>query len=227
LKFMVTGGAGTPHMELTQVLMTANELAAAVGEARTRGKRTLAHATNPQGVLQCVEAGVDSIDHGNVLDNAALDAMKKAGSFYTPTIYVYYALATTGAKAGGSEWAVQKAKGIVDSHKDAFQKAYRMGINIATGTDLGSVSTDRVGLLGEGLFSEIELMVKYGMAPMDAIKSATHTSARNLGVEKVVGTLQKDKLADLVIIDGNPLEDISHIRRVWRVMKEGQIVYEV
>jgi len=225
IKLMATGGAGTQYEEIDQVQMTREELTAAVEEAKKKKKRTFAHVGNSEGALICVEAGVDSIDHGNILDNRALESMKKAGSFYVPTLYAYLGLATKGKEAGYADWAVEKCKRILDIHKETFQKAYKMRINIATGTDLGSEKGSYYGKLGESLITEIELMVKYGMSPMDAIKAATRTSARNLGIEESVGTLEKGKLADLVIIDGNPLDNVSNLRHVWRVMKEGQIIY--
>jgi imidazolonepropionase-like amidohydrolase len=227
IKFLATGGAATQYEEIDQVQMTYDELEAGVEEARKKKKRTFAHVGNPDGALLCVRAGVDSIDHGTILNNAALNAMKNAGSFYVPTMYVYSGIATKGKDAGLSEWMVGKAKGVLDSHREAFQKAYRMGINIATGTDVGSDGMEKWGgRMGEGLLSEIELMVKYGMTPMDAIRAATQMSARNIGIDQSVGTLERGRLADLVIIDGDPLEDISKLRRVWRVVKEGKLVHE-
>jgi imidazolonepropionase-like amidohydrolase len=148
--------------------------------------------------------------------------MKRAGSFYVPTLLCYWEIATKGKELGAREDNIRKARAIIDSHREAFQRAYRMGINIATGTDRvwGKI------FVGESLISEMELMVKYGMAPMDAIKAATYTSACNLGIEKFAGTLERGKLADLVIVEGDPLENMSNLRRVYRVMKEGKIVYE-
>jgi imidazolonepropionase-like amidohydrolase len=228
IKFMVTGGAASQYEEMTQVQMSSDELAAGVDEARKKGKRTLAHVCNSEGALMCVEAGIDSIDHGNMLDNRALAAMKKAGSFYVPTVNVYFALANVNPQPGSifTEWLIRKSKGIVDAHKESFQRAYKMGLDIATGTDF---EEELSSLLdgGDPLIAEMELMVKYGMTPLDAIKAATYTSARNLGIEENVGTLQSGRLADIVILDGDPLDDISNLRRVWRVMKEGSLVYEV
>jgi len=226
IKFMVTGGAGTQYEETDQVQMTPEELKAGAEEAKKKSKRTFAHCTNPQGALVCVEAGVDSIDHGTLLDKAALDVMKRSNSFYVPTLYVYSGIATRGKEVGLDEWMIKKAEGIIDSHKKAFQTAYKTGVNIATGTDLGSEKMERFGKIGDDLISEIELMVRYGMTPMDAIKAATYTSSRNLGIENSVGTIEKGKLADLVILDDDPLLDISNLRRVSQVMKEGKIVYK-
>jgi imidazolonepropionase-like amidohydrolase len=227
IKFMVTGGAATQYEEMDQTQMTLSELTAGVEEAKKKGKRTFAHANYSNGALLCVEAGIDSIDHGNLLDNKALDAIKKGGAFYVPTLYAYVGMATRGKEAGFSDWAVEKCKKILEAHKESFQRAYRMGVNIATGTDLGfEKQASSYGKLGESLITEMEIMVKYGMTPMHAIKAATYMSARNLGIEKSVGTLEKGKLADLVIIDGDPLENISNLRRTWRVMKEGKIVHE-
>jgi imidazolonepropionase-like amidohydrolase len=224
---MVTGGSSTQYEEITDVQLTLDELAAGVEEAKKRHRLTLAHANNSEGAMLCVQAGVNSIDHGNILNKEALDAMKKAGSFYVPTMYCYVATATNGPKVGVPEWEVEKSRQILDVHRESFQRAYRMGINIATGTDLGPEARGGpVAVLGEGLIAEMELMAEYGMTPADTIKAATCVSARNLGIDQSTGTLQEGKLADLVIIDGDPLDDIGNLRRVWRVMKEGRIVYE-
>jgi imidazolonepropionase-like amidohydrolase len=222
IKFMVTGGAGLQYEEITEVQLNLDELTAGVEEAKKKNKPVCAHVGNPEGALVCVEAGVDSIEHGTILGEKALDAMKRAGSFYVPTLLCYWEIATKGKELGAREDNIRKARAIIDSHREAFQRAYRMGINIATGTDRvwGKI------FVGESLISEMELMVKYGMAPMDAIKAATYTSACNLGIEKFAGTLERGKLADLVIVEGDPLENMSNLRRVYRVMKEGKIVYE-
>jgi imidazolonepropionase-like amidohydrolase len=224
IKFMATGGAGTQYEEIYQVQMTLDELTAGVEEAKKKNKRTFAHVGNSEGALICVKAGVDSIDHGTILDDNALDTIKKAGAFLVPTLYIYMGIATKGEEAGLSDFTVRKGKWVVDYHRDSFQRAYKKGLKIATGTDLGDERKASFGTLGEGLISEIELMVKYGMTSMDAIKAATYMSACNLGIEKSVGTLEKGKSADLVILDGDPLDNIANLRRVWKVMKEGQIV---
>jgi imidazolonepropionase-like amidohydrolase len=121
-----------------------------------------------------------------------------------------------------AEHNIRKARGILDSHREAFQKAYEMGVPISTGTDLGSAMRP----LGDSLIDELELLVKYGMPVLDAIKSATLVSAQNLGIEKSVGSLEEGKLADLFVVDRNPLEDVNNLRRVCLVMKEGKIVHE-
>jgi imidazolonepropionase-like amidohydrolase len=222
IKFMVTGGAGFQYEELTDLQMNLNELIAGVEEAKKRNKRLCAHATNPTGVINCVEAGVDSIEHGTILNENALEEMKNTDSFYVPTLFCYWEIAKNGRKLGAREDNILKAREIIDSHREAFQSAYRMGINIATGTD-------RVWgnfFVGDSLISEMELMEKYGMAPMDILKAATYTSACNLGIENIVGTLEKGKLADLVIINGDPLKKICNLRRVSYVFKEGRNVYK-
>jgi imidazolonepropionase-like amidohydrolase len=221
IKFMATGG-GDEYEEMSEVQMNLNELAAGVKEAKKKKKRTLAHADNPEGALNCVKAGVNSIEHGLVLNNKVLNAVKNEGSFYVPTAYTHWLTATKGKEIGATEWDIRKCKEILGSHREAIQKAYRMGINIATGTDYGYANRP----LGSSIVSEIEFLVNYGMSPMDAIKAATYVSACNLGIEKSVGTIQRGKIADILVIDGNPLDNISNLRRVSLVMKEGLIVYE-
>jgi imidazolonepropionase-like amidohydrolase len=222
IKFMCTGGSATKYEEITEYQLNLNEVTAGVEEAKKKSKQTLAHVGNPEGALICAEAGVDSVDHGTILDSQSLNAIKNAGCFLVPTLIAYQGIATRGEEWGMAEHNIRKARGILDSHRTSFQKAYEMGVPISTGTDLGSYMRP----LGDSLIDEMELLVKYGMPVMDAIRSATLVSAQNLGIEQSVGTLEGGKLADLVVVDNNPLEDVNNLRRVCLVMKGGQIVHE-
>jgi imidazolonepropionase-like amidohydrolase len=223
IKFLVTGGSTTRYEKITDVQFNLDELSAGVEEAKKRDKRTCAHVCNPEGALISVKAGIDSIDHGTIMNDKALNAMKNAGSFLVPTMIAYWEIGHLGEKLGFSEWNIRKAKEVIDYHREVFIKTHEMGVNIAMGTDSGNKRRP----LGDSMNSELELAVKYGMEPIEAIKAATLMSARNLGIEKATGTLKKGKLADILITDGDPTRDISELRHVSTVLKEGKILYRV
>jgi imidazolonepropionase-like amidohydrolase len=217
LKLMATGGAGTDGERIDDVQMTADEMRAAVEEAHKKGKFVAAHATATTGALQAIEAGVDSIEHGVILDKNAVTAMARKGVYYCPTLDIYRLSAERGAEASIAPHQIAKAQGILDSHKKSFQAAMAAGVKIVTGTDSGGGVWPFADVAGE-----VAQMVRMGMSPAAGLIAATRTPAECLGQADHLGTVQQGRWGDLLVVAGNPLEDIGLLKRVLAVFKGGQ-----
>ncbi len=222
IKVIASGGVLTPGTSPDQSQMTIEELSAAVDVARISAKKVAAHAHGASGIKNAIRAGVHSIEHATLLDDEAGALMKQHGVYMVPTLS---ALATTAAKRPGCgipESALDKAKSLTTRHRASFKKALRSGVLIAMGTDAGTP----FNFHGENA-QELERMVALGMTPMEAITSSTSGAARLIGIQDSVGTLKKGFLADLVVVDGNPLKHIEMLRdrsHIMGVMKAGQFV---
>lgn len=207
------------------VLFTQEELDAIVDEAHRFGKPVTAHGTNDEAVIHGCKAGLDSIDHGchrKVMSDEAIEAMKKAGTIFVPTLCV------------GSDKAIEAREKMglgrygeesVKSREESLRKAYKAGVKIACGSDTYRTLLQHVG---ENAY-ELELMVRYGMSEMDAIVAATKTSAEALWWQNRIGTIEPGKLADVLIINGNPLNDIKILQdkdKIELVIKNGEIVVD-
>ncbi|MBA5865214.1 MAG: amidohydrolase family protein [Nitrospira sp. CR1.3] len=222
LKVIASGGVLTPGTSPDQAQMTGEELAAAVEVARQAGKKVAAHAHGASGMKNAVQAGVHSIEHATLLDDETGDLMKRHGVFMVPTLS---ALATTAACRRGCgipDSALDKAKAMTKRHQQSFKAAHRSGLLIAMGTDAGTP----FNFHGDNA-QELGRMVALDMSPMNAILSATSAAARLIGIEDRVGTIQKGRQADLLLVDGNPLKKIELLRdrdRIMGVMKAGRFV---
>jgi imidazolonepropionase-like amidohydrolase len=168
-----------------------------------------AHAYGGQGAYDAVDLGARSIEHGMLMDDEILDLMVEKGTFWVPTISVYM---SDGPRSGWSE----RTLAIVDAHRETFGRAVRKGVRIAYGTDAGALPHGQNAI-------DFPLMVDYGMAPLDAIRSATVVAADLLGLAGEAGDMAPGMLADIIAVSGNPLEDIAGLGRVVFVMKDGQI----
>jgi imidazolonepropionase-like amidohydrolase len=221
VKLMASGGAGTATERLEDAQMTVEEMKAAVEEAHKKGKYAYAHVTCSEAAQNCLDAGVDSIEHGIDLSDEVLKGMKAAGAFLVPTLGLYRRTVEIGEKGGIPAYMCEKAKQAVLSHSDTFKRALKIGVKIAAGTDSGQ----DWNVNGESLLYELELMHREGMAPMDAIIAATRRAAECLRRDQELGTLESGKLADLLMVEGDPSVNIMDIRNTWMVLKEGEIVY--
>ena len=222
IKVIASGGVLTPGTSPDQAQLTVEELQAAVEEARQSGRKVAAHAHGASGMKNAIHAGVHSIEHATLMDEEAATMMKQQGVFMVPTLS---ALATTAAcrlGCGIPESALDKAKSMTKRHAVSFKKALRDGIQIAMGTDAGTP----FNFHGENA-QELERMVAFGMSPMQAILASTSAAARLIGIQDQVGTIEKGKLADLLLFKGNPLRRIDLLRdrsRIVGVMKAGRFV---
>lgn len=193
---------------------TMDELRAIVDEAHRERHKVASHAMALHGVHNSVEAGVDTVEHGNYIADADLKTMAAQGIFYVPTIYVGEYVAEGRASTGAPVWVK-----MIAIHEDTFRRAMKAGVKIAFGTDAGGFDWKI------NPAKEFSSMVKFGMTPAQAIRAATSTAAELLGTENEVGTIEVGKLADIVAVPGDPLADVSLMEKVEFVMKGG-VVYK-
>jgi imidazolonepropionase-like amidohydrolase len=189
---------------------TLEELKAIVDETHRQRHFIASHAMALQGVHNSVEAGVDSIEHGDYIADEDLKTMVAKGIYYVPTIYVGEYVAEGRAKAGAPVW--MKMGKI---HEDTFRRALKAGVKIAFGTDIGGFDWHTNPAV------EFGYMVRFGMTPEQALRAATVTAAELLHASDRVGTLEAGKLADIVAVPGDPLSDVSRLEHVAFVMKGG------
>ncbi len=187
------------------------EIRAAVEEAHNAGKKALAHSCGDVSIRRCINAGIDCIEHANYLDKENAALMAERGIFLVPTIAVHKESQNTIWERG--ELKAEDMKYLFEAQQISFKNALEAGVPLAVGTDaLGDMAL------------EMQLMIEGGLAPMDAIVAATRDGAQLLDLEDEVGTVEPGKLADIVVIRGNPLEDMMLLREVEIVIKQGDIL---
>ncbi len=191
---------------------TMDELRAIVDEAHREHHKVASHAAALNGVHNSVEAGVDSIEHGMYIADADLKTMVQKGTYYVPTLYVGEYVAEGRAAAGARVWV-----DMIKIHEATFRRAIAAGVKIAFGTDVGGFDW------GINPALEFTIMVKYGMTPEQAIRSATFNAAELLGMQNDVGSIAPGKYADLVAVKGDPLKDIGVLQKIDFVMKGGEV----
>ena len=219
IKVMATGGVMTPGVEPGSPQLTFEELRAAIEEAEKAGKLTATHAQGTTGIKNAVRAGIDSIEHGFFLDAEAIDMMLERGTFFVPTLAALYHIIEGGLESGIPSYVVEKAARASDAQLDSFRRAREAGVRVAAGNDGGTPFNT-----ADNLSSELERMVDAGVSPADALETAHKTAAELLGLSGQIGTVEPGKLADLVVLDADPLADISAVRQVLMVFKDGQRV---
>jgi imidazolonepropionase-like amidohydrolase len=219
IKITATGGVLSIGDSGDAQQFTDGELAAIVEAAHLLGMKVAAHAHGKQGIDSAIRAGVDSIEHGTYGDAESFALYKKHGTYLVPTILAGKTVAELALKPGHFHPTVQeKAARIGPLIQDMFRRAYAAGVKVAFGTDSG-VSTH-----GENA-REFGYMVEAGMPPIEAILSATRHAADLVGAADRIGSIQAGRFADVIAVAGNPLTDISELRRVTFVMKGG-VVYK-
>ncbi len=216
IKIFATGGVMTPGVEPGSPQLTEGEIRAAIEEARKAGRRVAAHAQATAGIRCCVEAGVSTIEHGVCLDADLVARMKRDGVFLVPTLVAPRAIADGGEAAGIPAFMVRKARAVLDTHGRSFELAARAGVPIAAGTDAGTPLNPHGSMV-----PELELMTRYGLAPMEALRAATSSAAAALGLEREIGRVAPGFAADLLAVEGDPLADIGALSRVRLVLANG------
>jgi imidazolonepropionase-like amidohydrolase len=213
IKVTVTAGVMGYERTATMRQFSDEELRTVIEEAKRNGLRVAAHAHGTEGILAALRAGVDSIEHGSMLNDEAIAMMKAKGVYLVPTLY----LADKEGEAADNMTAVMREKGMTVSAAalHSFRAALDAGVKIAFGTD--------AGVFPHGLNArELAVMVKHGMKPVDALRAATTSAALLLGVSDR-GTIAPSKLADIIAVRGNPLDDIKTMENVVFVMKGGVV----
>jgi imidazolonepropionase-like amidohydrolase len=219
IKVMASGGAMSPADELAATQYTLDELRAAVEEAEAAGTYVMAHAYNDRSVRNCLESGVRSIEHGNLIDEETARLIARSGAYLVPTLVTYEALSDEGKDYGVPEPVIRKIDEARALGIQALRHAYEAGVRIASGSDL-------LGPLQDRKARELEIKTEV-MSPMESLVSATKTNAELFGLEKDLGTIEQGKLADLLVVDGNPLEDIALLQdknNLKLIMKAGKTV---
>lgn len=197
---------------VSQPTFTLEEVRAIVDEAHREGEKVACHAYGGEGLHNCIEGGVDSIEHGLDLDDAAIHEMVVKGTWLVPTLYVY-----EGDTRREDETASGGKVSRAELHEPSFRKALAAGVKIAFGTDVGPFPH------GTQAF-EFEYMTKFGMAPLAAIQAATTNAAELMGWSDRVGAIEPGKFADIIAVDENPLQEIKQLEHVRFVMKGGEVV---
>ncbi len=221
VKIMATGGVMTKGVEPGAEQLTIPEMAAIVEEAHKKGALTCTHAQGNTGIKNALAAGIDCIEHGIYLDDESIGTMLKQGSWLVPTLCAPHFILKYGIAGGVPEYAVRKTEIVHDDHFASFQKAYKAGVKCACGTDAGTPYNPH-----DGTPNELMLMVKSGLTPMEAIETATINSAKLLGVEASLGSIEVGKKAHFAIYKKDPTEDIQNIAVCQMTVKNGEIVYK-
>lgn len=219
IKITATGGVLSIAKNGKAPQFQEDELEAIIKTAKDYGFHVAAHAHGAEGIKRAAKAGVTTIEHGTFMDDEAIDIMKQKGTYLVATILAGKTVADS-AKVPGyyHPLVVPKALETGPLIQNMFGKAYKAGVKIAFGTDSG------VSLHGLNAY-EFQYMVEAGMPAIEAIQAATVTPAKILGVEKDLGSIEAGKFADIIATDGNPLQDITQMRKVSFVMKDG-VVYK-
>jgi imidazolonepropionase-like amidohydrolase len=217
LKLIATGAVLTLGTEPGAQELTEAEMRAAVDEAERFGAYATAHAHGAEGGKAAIRAGVRSIEHGSLFDDKTLRMMKKHGVWLVADIYNGDYIDVVGARDGWPEETLRKNRETTETQREVFRRAVEMGVRIAYGTDAG------VFPHGDNA-KQFVYMVRYGMTPMEAIRSATISAARLMRAEADVGSIAPGRFADMIAVSGDPLADISVLEKVEGVMKGGVII---
>jgi imidazolonepropionase-like amidohydrolase len=217
IKVIATGAVLTEGTTPGAPEFTQEEIRAAVQEASYYGAHVAAHAHGAEGIKNAVRAGVRSIEHGSLMDDEAIELMGQHGTYLVADIYNGDWIAETGRREHWSENSLRKNDETTLAQREGFEKAVKLGVKIAYGTDSGVYPHRLAG-------RQMAKMVKHGMTPMQAIRSATVVSAELLEWQDRVGSLAPGMFADVIAVDGDPLQDITELERVTFVMKDGRVV---
>jgi imidazolonepropionase-like amidohydrolase len=214
IKLMATGGVMDPMSDYRFEELSEAQMARAVEVAHRAGKHVMVHAEGTEGIKAAVRAGVDSIEHGTMLDEEGATLMEQRGTWLVPTLYTFQHGVETGASHGADPVMVEKGKAILSAQQPAFERALHHHLKIAYGTDEDPDFSSK----------EFGALVRAGLTPLGAIQASTVNAAQLLGTSHDTGTIEQGKFADIVAVTGNPLEDITVMERVVFVMKGGEVI---
>jgi len=217
IKICATGGVMSKGDDPNASQYTLEEMKAIVADAHRLGRKVAAHAHGAQGVIWASEAGVDSVEHGHLMNDAAVATLKKNGTYLVPTLYLVDWQRENAAKVNLPDFLRLKMEHISAVGKGNLKKAFDAGVKIAMGTD--------AAVYPHGLNAhELAVYVEMGMTPLQAIQTATINDADLLGWTDKVGTLEPGKWADIIAVDGDPTKDVTVLQQVKFVMKGGEVI---
>jgi len=217
IKFCASGGVFSKGDLPSTQQYSFEEMSALVAEAHRQGRRVAAHAHGGSAIVEASRAGVDSIEHGSLIDDSGIRAMKEHGTYLVADIYNDDFILQQGKQHGFTDEMIDKEKSLGQKQREGFRRAAQAGVKIAFGTDAGVYPHG-------GNAKQFAYMVKYGLTPAQAIQSATFNAAELLGWSDRAGSIEPGKFADLIAVAENPLDDITALERVKFVMKGGKIV---
>lgn len=224
IKTCASGGIGTDNEEIEIRNMTQEELDAIVDEAHAFKKKAAVHCHTPESIKRAVKAGADTIEHCVYMDDEAIAGLVASGRILVPTLAHRTARAIEiRRKVGTPEFILEKMERTRSACEDSFRKAYKAGVRMAMGTD-----TQIDPYVGDNA-EELEIYVRLGMKPSEAIRTATANAAEAAGVDRLVGTIAPGKLCDVIAVEGNPLEDVTLLaqkEKVLVVLKENAIAVD-
>ncbi|HEY4348631.1 MAG TPA: amidohydrolase family protein, partial [Gaiellaceae bacterium] len=212
IKVATTGGFSSPVSDPTRPHLRPDELEEIEAEAAAAGRPVMAHAQGLAGVKNAVAAGVRSVEHGVWLDDEAIGRMLEQGTWLVPTLLV-----PVWSRENGRAQPKFDLDATIEAHADSFRRAAAAGVRIAMGTDCGIVP--------HGInLRELELMVERGLTPAEALVAATSSAAELLGIGDSAGTIEPGKRADLVVVEGDPLDVVGLRDRIAAVYQDGALV---
>ena len=216
IKICATGGVLSKGDDPNASQYTLDEMKAIVADAHRLGRRVAAHAIGAEGVRWASEAGVDSIEHGHLMDDAAIATLKKNGTYLVPTVFLGEYMEKNLDRSDMPEFSKEKSRRISAAMRQNISKAIAAGVKVAFGTD--------AGVYPHGLNAgEFHVYVQLGMTSLAAIQTATVNASDLLGWNDLVGTLEPGKWADIIAVDGDPMKDVTILEHVKFVMKGGTV----
>jgi imidazolonepropionase-like amidohydrolase len=213
VKLIASGGILSPGSEIGAPQFTIEEMRAAAEEAHAAGKICCAHAHGATAIKNAIKAGVDSVEHGYLLDDEGIGLMLERGTYLVATSAAVRNVVKHGTAAGVRPDVVRKAQSAIDQHIASFKRAHKAGVKLAMGTDTGVPYTQH----GNNL-DEVVYLVEMGLSPIEALSVTTIEAATLLKMDDLIGSLEPGKLADFVVVDGDPLADISILQDKGRIL---------
>jgi len=218
IKFCATGGVLSKGTKVGAQQYSFEEMKAIVDEAHLLGLKVAAHAHGKEGINTAIKAGVDSVEHSSFISDEGIAKAKKRGTYLSMDIFNSDYILSEGKKAGILEESLAKERIVGKRQRESFQRAVKAGAKMAFGSDAGVYPHGQNG-------QQFAYMVKWGMSPLQAIQAATLGNAELFGLSDKIGSITVNKFADIIAVDGNPLQDIKELETIDFIMKNG-IVYK-